>query len=110
MKKYLVFPCFILFMGCSSTYVLNPKTNPKENAPTGYKPFGVVKYLNGGADYIVKSRREDAFKKMADSCDGKYKIISEGEKVDSTNVAVPVGTMWVGGSPDYWHITYECVQ
>ena len=69
--------------GCSSAnLVLDSRANtvPQEYAPMNKQKekYGVVNYLNEGADFVIQARRKDAFKKMFESCDGKYIVINEG--------------------------------
>lgn len=110
MKKLLVnFIIIALIQGCASAFVVNPDSTPSKYAPKGYKRKGTVKYLNQGADFVIKSRREDAFKKMHTSCGGEYKITSEGERVDSDGIFVPVGGGMTGFfQSKYWYISFEC--
>ena len=108
MKIILLGLLAITLSSCSSVHVTKP-TIPKY-APKNYRPTGVIKYLNQGADSVIQSRKEDAFKKMHDACGGNYKIISEGPKMEGGMiVAVSSGMAAYGGS-QYWYISYECLQ
>lgn len=68
----------LLFLAsCASATMVQEVKNPKY-APKGYKQIGIVKYLNQGANSVIDSRREDAFKKMHDQCrSSDYKILRE---------------------------------
>jgi len=68
----------------------------------------MVKYLNQGASFVIKARRDDAYKKMYKLCNGRYKIVSEGPEKGSQTVAVPFGDAWVAASTEYWVIKFEC--
>jgi hypothetical protein len=108
-KILILSMCFLI--GCASaSYVINPDQKSGLNRPEGYRPFGIVKYLNQGADFIINSRREDSFKKMAESCNNKYKILSEGEKPDTSLIVMPVGNTWVASGFNYWYFIYECLN
>lgn len=110
--KNLIGLCSLLFLlgGCASaSFVTKPKL-PK-HAPKDYKPIGVVKYLNQGAYTITESRREDAFKKMSESCKGSYKVLQESERPD--NFATTTYNSTTNSlntfSSNYWYIRYECI-
>lgn len=98
----------LLISGCSAVMVIDPSKRP-ENAPSNYRPAGVVKYLNGGMSSIRSARREDAFKKMKDSCGGDYKILAEdvtsGSYMLNQN---PYGKYELNQTGDYIYIRYEC--
>lgn len=68
---------------------------------------GIVKYLNDGADFIVKARREDAYKKMYESCNGKYKIVNEGPQAEG-GAMTPVGNSYMYSQFNYWYISFQC--
>jgi hypothetical protein len=70
----------------------------------------MVKYLNQGASGVIKSRREDAYKKMYSACNGKYKIENEGPHAEGgAVVAMSPGTAIVASS-EYWFIQFSCVK
>jgi len=69
---------------------------------------GTVKYLNQGADFIIKKRRESAYKQMYETCGGKYKIESEGPRSEG-GMAIPAGNAVMYGDSQYWYITYKCI-
>jgi len=60
-----------------------------------------VKYLNQGADSVIRARRNDAYKKMWRACRGSYEIVSEGPRNEADPLVV-VGT--------YWYIYFKCVR
>lgn len=68
---------------------------------------GMVKYLNQGADFVIKARREDAYKKMYESCGGRYKIVSEGPRAEG-GAMVPVGNTYMFSQSNYWYISFQC--
>jgi len=91
------------------------------NAPGGmsdspYAPVneasrsGVIKYLNGGADAVIKSRREDAYKKMYDACNGKYRIDAEGPREEGGVVMGISPSSSVYANSEYWYIQFSCVK
>jgi len=71
---------------------------------------GVVKYLNQGADFVINSRREDAYKMMYEDCDGKYDIVWERPREqDNSFVMVHNGNVNLyAGTSEYWYIGYRC--
>lgn len=70
---------------------------------------GMVKYLNQGVDFVIKSRREDAYKKMYESCGGSYKIVNEGPQAEG-GAMVPVGNTYFYSQSNYWYISFQCVN
>jgi hypothetical protein len=98
----------VFLASCSSTMVTSPMRS--QYAPENYKPTGMVKYLNQGADFVIKSRREDAFKQMFDSCNGKYIVKSEGPREEGGIISQPVQGSMAFLSSEYWYILYECNQ
>jgi hypothetical protein len=106
MKVVILIGLILTLVGCAATHVTKP-VKPKY-APDNYKPVGVIKYLNQGADFVIKERRESAFKDMYDACKGSYKIISESERADGgVGMAISSSTAMYG-STKYWYIRYEC--
>ena len=83
--KYITFlflgTGILIFSGCSTT---NVEQVPGSMAHSKYAPvnsqeqYGVVSYLDKG--FSSAARREDAYKKMYEVCNGKYKIIRESSK------------------------------
>ena len=61
---------------------------PASNGDSPYAPInerargGVIKYLSDGASFVVRRRRDSAYKQMYESCGGVYRIIAEGQKVE----------------------------
>jgi hypothetical protein len=94
MKIYFL---FLFLVSCGSVMVTEPTTS--QYAPKNYKGKGMIKYLNNGADSIIKERREDAFKNMYEKCNGKYSILNESD--------VPPDGHEVGGF-NYWYLTFQC--
>lgn len=74
----------VTLSGCLTTANLIKAPN-QANTDSKYAPesekrangIGVVNYLNEGISSIRKARREDAYKKAFEACDGKYKILDE---------------------------------
>lgn len=105
----IILMCLLLFItACSSTDVTKP-TRP-EHAPKDYKPKGMVKYNNEGLDYLKASRKEDAFKRMSENCNGKYKVTEEGPMGETgiSHGTATGGSVW--GTSQYWYIGYECLD
>lgn len=68
---------------------------------------GVVRYSAKGIKPIVNARREAAYKKMFETCNGKYRIV--GESSDSNGgVIVPVGNMAAYSENKHIYIHFEC--
>ena len=47
---------------------------------------GVVKYSIDGANFLITRRRNDAYKKMYESCGGPYVIVTEGAREENVRV------------------------
>lgn len=95
----------ILFTGCATaTMVKHPNQDANSKyAPSNDKQYGVIKYLNQGADSIINKRREDALKQMYESCGGKYKVAEEGAQFSGK-----YNTFTSLGNSEYIYIRFEC--
>lgn len=71
-----ILPVLLILGSCAASMVQDPNKTPAY-APKGYRQKGIVKYLNHGADSIIETRRESAFKQMYESCGGEYEITHE---------------------------------
>jgi hypothetical protein len=60
---------------------------------------------NNKENLLKAKRKEDAFKRMSDNCNGKYKVLDEGAKAEggivTSGVLVPT---------EFWYISYECLD
>jgi hypothetical protein len=101
--------CLIL-IGCSDKTAQHVTHRVKSlYGPTDGAPGGTVRYSNEGSESAINRRREDAYKKMFDACDGKYKITSE--HVSAEVAAVPIaGVGIVPYSYKYVYIEYDCID
>lgn len=106
-----------LISGCSASMVRLPGNSSdsqyapiNESSQGGVSQGGVVKYLNNGADFVIKSRREDAYKQMYMACHGRYRIVAEGSREEG-GVVAPIGNgaAYYGGF-QYWYIQFSCVE
>ncbi len=67
--------------------------------------WGVVKYLNQGADFVINDRKADARKKMRDFCyPDNYRVVQTSTQNE-----------WMtyqgsGGSFGYLYIKFECAS
>jgi len=108
-KSFTVILLLIL-LGCSARSVVLPgnSTNTKY-APLNEKDrIGIIKYLNQGASFVRKSRREDAYEQMHNNCNGKYIILNEGTKSEG-GVIVPLGNNAMYSKTQYLYIKYKCI-
>lgn len=71
---------------------------------------GVIKYLNNGADFVIRSRREDAYLQMYNSCTGSYRIDNEGPQAEGGTVIALSSSVATWGSYQYWYIQYSCTK
>jgi hypothetical protein len=73
--------------GCGATLI-----SSAGGAGSPYGPLddgtrvGVVKYSIDGANFMISRRRNDAYKKMYESCGGSYVIVSEGARDENAKV------------------------
>ncbi len=108
MKLLSILLMSLFLASCASTNVSLPTRSAY--APKDYRPKGMVKYLNQGADFAIANRKEDAFKQMSDNCNGNYKITAEGPREEGgviTKIS-PDSAMMM--SSEYWYISYECLN
>lgn len=103
----------ILLVAMTSCATATMVSNPGGASNSPYAPTneasrgGVVKYLNQGADFVIKGRRDDSYKQMFDACHGKYKIDAEGQKAEG-GVVQAVPGMLMTSDFQYWYIQFSC--
>lgn len=83
MKKFIAVVLIISISGCTANMVQHPyaaKTVSKY-APTNEQQdtsgVGITSYMNEGHSSVREARREDAYKKMYEACDGEYVILGQ---------------------------------
>lgn len=108
MIKY--FKIVLLFTLCSCGSVEVSKPTHSEYAPKNYKPKGMVKYLNQGADFVIEQRKEDAFKQMSLNCNSNYQIVAEGPKEENGIITQISPNSLMEVTSQYWYISYECLN
>ena len=109
MKRILVVA--LAMCGCSAAMVNAPGGQRSAFAPINEaaRP-GVVSYLNQGAGFIVRARREDAYKQMHTACGGPYRIDAEGPQAGG-GVVTAVGRGSAIYTPtQYWYIQFSCAR
>ncbi|MGE4131886.1 MAG: hypothetical protein AB7F86_09620 [Bdellovibrionales bacterium] len=108
--RFFVMTMILSSISCAtSTMVNSPNQSPSKFAPVNEATrAGTVKYLNQGASFVVKARREHAYEQMFKSCNGKYKIVSEGPRAEG-GIAMPMGSGTYYDQTEYWYISFECV-
>jgi len=117
MKKALFIISLLSLTACTSADMLRtPGASPEKSkyAPqneSSNNSVGVVRYLNEGASFVVDARREDAYKQMFNSCNGKYEIIAEtdSESLPTTFInQTSTGYMAQTVSSTYRFIHFRC--
>jgi len=95
--------------GCTSAEMVSSPNSGSAYAPVNEgSRGGVVKYLNDGADFVRKQRRDDAYKQMHDACNGAYRIDTEGSNAEGGAVITSgSGAFWA--QSHYWYIQFSCV-
>ena len=92
--------------GCSADLVTS--SDDLGGVQSGPK-WGIVKYLNGGADFVINIRKNSARDIMTKTCNPmKYKVIDFNSNT-TTSFAVYNGSGG-GGSSEYIYIKFECVE
>lgn len=85
--------------------------DPHPLGPVGSGPRGgIVRYLNQGAEFVRKARRDDAYRRMHEHCRGRYRIVSEGPEKGGEAVVAPLGDTWIAATTEYWSIKFECLE
>lgn len=107
--KGLVFSALFLLNGCASAEWVNKKVVSEFGPLNDSSKSGSIRYLNQGYSGIITARREDAYLKMYEYCNKKYKIINEQEQYDGA-AAAPVFGIWASSPIKYWVINFECVD
>lgn len=105
---------FVVVSAASLSACMSADMVSAPNSGSVYAPVnessrsGIVKYLNDGADFVRKQRREDAYKQMHDACGGRYKIDAEGSSTEGGSV-INSGTATFWSQSHYWYIQFSCV-
>lgn len=95
--------------GCVSADMVSPPNSGSAYAPVNEGArSGVIKYLNDGADFVRKQRREDAYKQMHQACNGHYRIDAEGANPEGGGVINSGPTAFFVQS-NYWYIQFSCI-
>ncbi len=110
--EYLIALAIASFLtGCVATMVNAPGDSGSPHAPVNEQSRGgTLKYLNQGADFVIKDRRADAYKQMYQSCKGKYRIDSEGPKAEGGYATKISDSAVAWGETSYWYIQFSCVN
>jgi hypothetical protein len=109
MRKAIAAASVVVLAACSATMVKSAGPSGSAYAPVNEKDsHGIVSYLNDGAETVRKKRREDAYRKMYESCAGPYRIVTEGEKVEGGSVVKVDPNVTSFFSFHDWYIEYAC--
>lgn len=108
---------FILLLGTTSLSACRASmvNRPGADTPSRYDPVnenargGVIKYLNAGASFVREKRRQDAYKQMYKTCNGKYRIDAEGPRTEG-GVVIPAGDALIAATSEAWYIQFSCVR
>ncbi len=93
-----------LLTGCTSATL---QIRDSKYGPVGEKRGGTTSYLNDGANSAVRKRRELAYKKMYELCDGRYKITNEYDRSDDA-VGFVYGGVASAHRDTYRYIEFDC--
>lgn len=77
--------------GCGATLIQSAGSDGSPYAPLDDgRRVGLVKYEIDDENFFIKRRREDAYKKMYQSCGGPYLIVAEGPRTENGRVVTTV--------------------
>ncbi|WP_454781687.1 hypothetical protein [Legionella sp. WA2022007384] len=99
----------LLMVGCSADMLVSPTS---KYGPTDGDKTGRIRYLAEGASTVIEARRNDAFKKMYNACNGHYKILGDTSKdklIGASDYNDDKGSSFVG-SMEYVYIRFECTK
>jgi len=92
-------------VGCPKSHMM-VKPTASQFGPVN-KQFGLIKYRLSTRKR--DANREHAFKQMYETCQGKYKIISEKQETVFGGM-VPIGNMMIADNDEYMFIEFECLN
>lgn len=70
-----------LALGCTASKVSTSDPSASAFAPTNeVEATAEISYCNAGAKSVKNARREDAYKKMHQTCGGRYEIVQEEDQ------------------------------
>lgn len=130
MKKFFLAASMSIIAGCATgtgsvsmfnsvSLVKAPGVSdvPDEYAPINKKEenFGVVGYLNDGADFVIKGRIDKAYKLMHETCNGKYYLLDEANLSSSlraTTTVSPTGNKLHTSTyrSNFKHLYFACAE
>lgn len=100
-----------LFLACASAQMVESR-GKSAFAPQGEREGGRVRYLFGGAEFVISARRENAYRQMYERCNGSYEISREWDETGATVTSVygqssTTSNAWGSGSAtSYGNNTY----
>jgi len=112
-KTLVLIGMMALITGCSSVELVRaPQRGNVDYAPVNdNERAGVVKYSLEGSGSSVEDRREEAYEKMHDTCEGDYRITSQEVRKDGKLVRTDAGRGMVGPADDQeLFIQFKCVK
>ncbi|WP_226704053.1 hypothetical protein [Microbulbifer elongatus] len=110
MKKLLAAVSVIALAGCVSNVEMANDFGEYAPVNEANSDWLKVSYLAEGASFVQKSRRQDAYKKMHDHCNGKYEL-KDSEQTGGNNAIVGTGANMTGYYESR-HVTFyfRCVD
>ena len=105
--NHLLLALFLGLGGCAAQMISKPGTASQYGPSNEDSRVGTIRYLNQGADGVIKARREDAYRQMHGACKGKYKIVSEGSQ-NNGGSATTFGQSTFFTQNEYWFINFNC--
>ena len=91
LRAFLALSAATAIVGCGATMIQSAGSDGSRYAPLDDgRRVGLVKYQIDDENFFVKRRREDAYKKMYQSCGGPYCIVAEGPREENGRVVTTV--------------------
>ena len=105
--KLTIYIFILLLLGCSASSVVKP--GGSNSAKSEESRTGIIRYLNQGAPFLIKRRRNEVYQRMAENCNGKYIIVNESIRyVDDARPSK--GKSTDGSGSQYVYIEYKCLN
>jgi len=105
-KMILLFVIFMVLAGCATS-----SENSKFEGTSYIDKIGPgeIRYLNEGASFTRKARREDVHMKISESCNGEFQIVKEGVMSKKGSIQTQE-SLDAYPSARYVYIKYKCMK
>lgn len=100
----------IVLSGCAGSQLIRSVgSSDSLYAPLNERQMhgGTIKYLS---DFNRSQRRQGAYKKMHDSCNGDYKITKEHTEKEDASFENYYSHVWYSSNDEYIYVDFECAN